>query len=122
MKTLAELEAIRQQTLKNLKVREHDASKTRVVVGMGTCGISSGARGVLNALVEEINVRGLEHVSVSQTGCIGMCTHEPMFDVYHAGEKVTYVDMTPEKARQVVVQHLVNDQVVTEYTIGAVKN
>ena len=86
---------------------------------MGTCGISAGARPVLNELVKEVNQRQLDKVTITQTGCIGMCTYEPMFDVYDSQGKTTYVHMTPEKVRRVVVEHLVNGHVVFEYTIGA---
>ena len=119
MKTLEELEEIRKRTLQNLKVRDHDATKSRIVVGMGTCGISAGARTVLNALIDELNVRGIENVTVTQTGCIGMCTLEPMFDVYHNGEKTTYVEMDEQKARRVIVEHIINQNVVTDYVIKA---
>ena len=74
MKTLKELEEIREKTLKNLQLRDHEGKEVRVVVGMGTCGISAGARPVLNELVNEVNQRHLEHVVITQTGCIGMCT------------------------------------------------
>lgn len=116
-KSIQELQAIREQALRNLQVRDSEED-VRIVVGMGTCGISAGARPVLNALVEEINHRGLKNIKVVQTGCIGMCRLEPMFDVYKDGKKVTYVNMTPEKARQVVVEHIVNNKVINEYTIG----
>ena len=119
MKTLKELEEIRERTLKNLQLRQHEGKEVRVVVGMGTCGISAGARPVLNELVSEVNQRHLENISITQTGCIGMCTYEPMFDVYDVRGKTTYVHMTPEKVKKVVIEHLVNGKVVSEYTIGA---
>ncbi|HAX73092.1 MAG TPA: ferredoxin [Firmicutes bacterium] len=119
MKTLQELEQIREKTLKNLQVRDHQSQETRIVVGMGTCGIAAGARGVMNTLVEEVNTRHIKGVSIVQTGCVGMCALEPMFDVYHQGEKTTYVHMTPEKAKRVVLEHIVNGSVVLEFTIGA---
>ena len=119
-KSIADLAKIREEALRNLQIRENNTDEVRVVVGMGTCGISSGARAILNALVEEINKRGLQQIKVVQTGCVGMCTLEPMFDVYMNNEKITYVEMTPEKARQVVVEHLVNKRVIQDYTIGAV--
>ena len=121
MKSLAELEAIRQRTLERINLRREDESENiRVVVGMATCGIAAGARPVMLAFMDEISKRGLAHVTVSQTGCIGMCRLEPMVDVYLPGkEKVTYVHMTPEKARRVVAEHIVNGRPVTEYTIGA---
>ena len=121
MKSLAELEAIRNKTLNNVTMRKDD-NALRVVVGMATCGIAAGARPVMSAFVEEIAKRNLEHISVTQTGCIGVCRLEPIVEVYTPeGEKVTYVKMTPEKARKVVAEHLVNGNVVTEYTIGAAK-
>ena len=118
MKSLADLEAIRQRTLDKVNLRrEHEG--TRIVVGMATCGIAAGARPVMMKFVEEIKQRNLTDVNVSQTGCIGMCEYEPLVEVYMPGkEKVTYVKMTPEKAARVVSDHIVNGQVVTEYTIG----
>ena len=87
---------------------------------MATCGIAAGARPVLNAFVEEVAKRGLQNVMVTQTGCIGICQYEPVVEVIEPGkDKVTYVKMTPEKAVRVVNDHLVNGNVVTEYTIGA---
>ena len=119
MKTLKELEEIRQRTLESVNLRK-DRTGTRVVVGMATCGIAAGARPVLMAFVEEIRNRSLQHITVTQTGCIGVCRLEPMVEVYLPGEeKVTYVKMTPEKVKRVVAEHLVNGQVVNEFTIGA---
>lgn len=119
MKSLAELEAIRNKTREKVMVRK-DNDGIRVVVGMATCGIAAGARPVMNAFVEEAAKRGLENVAVTQTGCIGMCRLEPIVEVYAPDkEKVTYVKMTPEKAKRVVAEHIVNGNPVAEYTIGA---
>ena len=121
MKSMAELEAIRQRTLQRINLRKEDQNENiRVVVGMATCGIAAGARPVMLAFMDEIQKRGLQHVTVSQTGCIGMCRLEPMVDVIMPGqEKVTYVHMTPEKVGRVVAEHIVNGRPVEEYTIGA---
>ena len=121
MKSLAELQAIREKTLNRINLRkEGEAEATRVVIGMATCGIAAGARPVMLAFMDEISKRGLQHVTVSQTGCIGMCRLEPMVDVIMPGqEKVTYVHMTPEKVGRVVAEHIVNGRPVEEYTIGA---
>ena len=120
MKSLEELKALREQMQDKMNLRNEGADTIRVVVGMATCGIAAGARPVLSAFVEEINKRGLKNVQVTQTGCIGVCRLEPIVEVYVPGqEKVTYVKMTPEKAVRVVNDHLVNGNVVTEYTIGA---
>jgi NADP-reducing hydrogenase subunit HndB len=121
MKSLAELQAIREKTLNRINLRkEEEGEVTRVVIGMATCGIAAGARPVMLAFMDEIQKRGLQHVTVSQTGCIGMCRLEPMVDVIVPGqEKVTYVHMTPEKVGRVVAEHIVNGRPVEEYTIGA---
>ena len=120
MKSLAELQALRDKVKTNMGIRADDSGNTRVVVGMATCGIAAGARPVLAAITEEIGKRSLTDVAVSQTGCIGICQYEPIVEVFgEDGEKVTYVKMTPEKARRVVADHIVNGNVVTEYTIGA---
>ena len=104
----------------NVTMRSGSGS-IRAVVGMATCGIAAGARPVLSALVEEVSKLDLgEKVTVTQTGCIGLCRYEPIVEVYEADkEKVTYVKMTAEKARRVAEEHLKGGKVVTEYTIGA---
>ena len=122
MKSLEELLAIKQKAQAQIAARDADGNDgTRVVVGMATCGIAAGARPVLKALTEEIAKRDVKHVSVTQTGCIGMCQYEPIVEVFEPGkEKVTYVKMTAEKAAKVVTEHLVNGNPVIEYTVGAV--
>ena len=120
MKSLAELQAIRDRMRQQIDLRDSGDDRIRVVVGMATCGIAAGARPVLNAFLEEVAKRRLNNVTVSQTGCIGVCRLEPIVEVYVPGqEKVTYVKMTPDKVASVVSEHLVNGRVVTEYTIGA---
>ena len=121
MKTLEELQAIRDKMKNQMNVRDEQGDKIRVVVGMATCGIAAGARPVLNAFTEEVAKRNLANVSVSQTGCIGICQYEPVVEVFTPdGNKTTYVKMTAEKAVQVVTDHLVNGNAVSEYTIGSV--
>lgn len=120
MKSLEELQAIRDKARAAVTLRQNAEAETRVSVGMATCGIAAGAKPVLNAFVEEVAKRGLKDIMVTQTGCIGICQYEPVVEVITPGqEKVTYVNMTPEKAVRVVNDHLVNGNVVTEYTIGA---
>ena len=123
MKSLADLEAIRQKTLARINQCGDENNSIRVVVGMATCGIAAGARPVLQSFVDEIEKLGLKNVTVSQTGCIGMCRLEPMVDVYLPGkEKVTYVRMNAEKAATIVAEHIVNGKPVAEYTIGAAED
>ena len=120
MKSLAELQAIRNRMIEQVNMRKDDNIATRVVVGMATCGIAAGARPVMLEFVEELKRRGIDNVTVAQTGCVGMCRLEPMVDVYVKGqEKVTYVHMSPDKVARVVTEHIVNGRPVDEYTIGA---
>ena len=124
MKSLAELEAIRKATLSRINVRTEDKDEaTRVVIGMATCGIAAGARPVMLSFMDEIQKRQLAHVTVSQTGCVGMCRLEPMVDVIVPGkEKVTYVHVKPDMVPRIVAEHIVNGRPVQEYTIGAAEN
>ena len=120
VKSLEELKAIRDRMQKQVGLRESDENTIRVVVGMATCGIAAGARPVLEAFLEEVNKRELKDITVTQTGCIGVCRLEPIAEVYVPGEeKATYVKHKPEMVPRIVADHLVNRQVVTEYTIGA---
>ena len=122
MKSLAELAAIKEQMKGKVALRE-GSGDIRVVVGMATCGIAAGARPVLAAFVEGVNNENLTgKVTVTQTGCIGICQYEPVVEVYEADkEKVTYVKMTPEKAQRVVEEHLKGGKIVEEYTINSLK-
>lgn len=120
MKSLAELQAIRDKMQKQMDIRDNDEDRIRVVVGMATCGIAAGARPVLTAFLNEVEKRNLENVTVTQTGCIGVCRLEPIVEVYVPGEeKVTYVKLNPDMVPKIVSEHLVNRRVVAEYTIGA---
>ena len=120
MKSLAELQAIKERMQSKVALREGSGER-RVVVGMATCGIAAGARPVLNAFVEQVEQAGLSgSITVTQTGCIGICQYEPVVEVFEAGkEKVTYVKMTADKVARSVEEHLKGGKPVTEYTIGA---
>ena len=121
MKSLEELKAIRERMQSQVGLRSESATDTRVVVGMATCGIASGARPVLTALSNAVLEKKIEGVTVTQTGCIGLCQYEPIVEVLAPGkDKVTYVKMTPEKALEVVEKHLINGQIISEYTIQSV--
>lgn len=120
MKSLAELAAIRARMIEQVNLRKDDNIDTRIVVGMATCGIAAGARPVMLEFIEELRRRGIENVTVAQTGCVGMCRLEPIVEVYVKDQdKVTYVHMTPDKVARVVNDHIVNGRPVEEYTIGA---
>ena len=122
MISLADLAAIRDKMKDKVVIREGSA-QTRVVVGMATCGIAAGARPVLNAFSTGVQKEGLvDKITVTQTGCIGICQYEPVVEVFEEGkEKVTYVKMTPDRAKEVIEKHIKGGEVVAEYTIGAAK-
>ncbi|MGN0452793.1 MAG: (2Fe-2S) ferredoxin domain-containing protein [Ruminococcus sp.] len=119
MKSLAELQAIKEKMQNKVALRE-GSGEMRIVVGMATCGIAAGARPVLSTFVEEVaNADLAGKVTVSQTGCIGICQFEPVVEVYEAGkDKVTYVKMTPEKAKRVVEEHIKGGKEVMEFTLA----
>ena len=122
MKSLAELAAIRDKMKNKVALRE-ESGETRIVVGMATCGIAAGARPVLSTFVEEVDKAGLNgKVAVTQTGCIGICRYEPIVEVYRSGEeKVTYIKMTADKAKEVMEKHIKGGKPVVEYTIGNIE-
>ena len=118
MKSLEELKAIRDRMQGQVGMRSEDDTQTRVVVGMATCGIASGARPVLTALSDLVQEKNLHDVSVPQTECIGHCQFEPNVEVFEPGqEKLTYIKMKPEKAKDVVEQHLIQGRIVKDYII-----
>ena len=122
MKSLEELKAIREKMQGQVGFRSENENGTRIVVGMATCGIASGARPVLNELVKQVNDRNLDAVSVTQTGCIGLCQYEPIVEVYKPGEeKVTYVKMTPAKAVEILDKHVLGGTVIEDYTLNKIK-
>ena len=122
MKTLEELAQIRERMKNKVALRE-GSGEIRVVVGMATCGIAAGARPVLNAFVEQVAENNIgDRVTVTQTGCIGMCRLEPIVEVFEGEkERVTYVKVKPEMVPEIIKEHLIGGKPVTKYTIGAVE-
>ena len=119
MKSLEELRALREKMKSQTDNRSvAGEGETVIKVGMATCGIAAGARPVLDAMLDEAEKRQLHNVSISQTGCIGLCRLEPIVEVFKDEQKYTYILMTPEKARKVIVDHVVNGNVCTDYLIG----
>ena len=121
MKSLRELQAIRDKMKASVNTRESTEGKMRILVGMATCGIAAGARPVLNAFTEELAKRDVHHAVVSQTGCIGICQYEPVVEIVEGDTKTTYVKMDAEKVQRVVSEHVIGKKPVTEFTIGALK-
>ncbi len=118
MKSLSELEQIKKKAQLDMSARNQ--SGKRIVVGMATCGIAAGARPVMATLVEELHTRNISDVSVTMTGCLGLCRLEPIVEVIDAeGNKVTYVKMDANKAKRVIAEHIINGQVCEDLTISS---
>ncbi len=116
MKSLEELNKIREQALKRVNLRQDSQDKYRILVGMATCGIASGARPVLKEFMKCID-KDPQAVTVSQTGCVGMCQFEPIVEVIdQEGEKTTYFKVNPDKAKEIYYEHIKNGHVIVEYT------
>lgn len=120
MKSLADLQALREKLKADIKLRRSEG--TVVVVGMGTCGIAAGAREVMSAILEELAVRKLVDVQVRQTGCIGMCEKEVLVDVIRPGEpRITYGKVSPEDVKKIIADHVVNGRIVEELVVGKIE-
>ncbi len=119
MKSIEELERLKNETLEEIRLRSSYGGP-RVVVGMGTCGIASGARDTMLAIIDELRKRKKLDVTVTETGCIGLCSQEPIVTVEIPGEpEVVYGKVDANKARQIVLSHLINHQPINEWVINA---
>lgn len=118
MKSLAELNEIKKE-IKEKQEKGLTNDKVRITIAMGTCGIAAGARDVSDAILDELEARNLDDVDVVHTGCIGLCEQEPLLKVETAKQPaVLYGNLNPELARKIVVQHIVNEQIVDEWSIN----
>ncbi len=118
MKSLEDLIKLRDQARQMTALREENA-QTKVIIGMGTCGIAAGARETMKAILEEISKQNLSGIAVTQTGCMGLCEQEPIVEVEIAGQpRSIYGKISPDKARQIVSKHLVNSNIIDEWIIG----
>jgi len=118
LKSLEDLKRIREQAQAQIRIRTQEGN-TKIIVGMGTCGIAAGARDTLMAILDELAKRNIQDVVVTQTGCIGLCEYEPLVSVVKPGQpKIMYMKVNPERARQIVASHIVNDQIINEWVLS----
>jgi NADP-reducing hydrogenase subunit HndB len=118
LKTVEELRRIREQAQKEITVRLETG--TTITVGMGTCGIAAGARDTMRTILEELANREIE-AHVTTTGCIGMCSKEPLVDIEQAGRpRITYGNVHPHMVPRLVEEHLIRGNVVEEWAIGRI--
>lgn len=119
MKTIEDLRHLREQLKDAMDVRKEEG--IRIIVGMGTCGIAAGARGVMTAILEEIRKRNLTNILVEQTGCIGMCEKEPLVDIVRPGEpRITYGNVTPQLVPRLIAEHVVNGRIVADHVVAKI--
>ena len=117
VKTLEDLKRLREEALEKRKVKEA-SGQAQVIVGMGTCGIAAGARETMKAILDTIESDNLSGILVTQTGCIGLCEKEPIVQVVLGDQpKVTYGKVSPEVARRIMQEHVVNGTVVKDYVV-----
>ena len=117
--SVEDLKKLRQQLQGEIKTRTD--TTTTVIVGMGTCGISAGARETMHAILEELDRRGIS-AHVTTVGCIGMCAKEPLVDIRQGnGPRITYGNVTPKMVPRLIEEHIVNGHVVDEWAIGRIE-
>lgn len=118
LKSLADLQKIREQAQQEFKIRTETG--TKIIVGMGTCGIAAGARETMHAILAELNTQGID-AHVTTVGCIGMCSKEPLVDIEQAGKpRITYCNVHPDMVPRLIEQHLIKGDVVQEWAMGRV--
>jgi NADP-reducing hydrogenase subunit HndB len=117
MKSLEDLKALREKLQSDIRVRENDG--TKIIIGMGTCGIAAGAREIMAAVLDELAVRKLKNVQVQQTGCIGMCEKEVLVDVVRPGEpRITYGNVKPVDVKRIIADHVINGRIIEDLVVG----
>jgi len=113
-----DLAKIKEKTRRMTVIRE-GAGKAKITVHMGTCGIASGARDIMSAILDEMKKKNVKDVIVATSGCAGLCSHEPMVTVEVKGKPpVKYVDLTDEKIREIFNRHVLRGKIVTAYAFA----
>ncbi|NIM58199.1 MAG: (2Fe-2S) ferredoxin domain-containing protein [Candidatus Aminicenantes bacterium] len=115
---IGDLEKISQRVRKTTLLRE-GAGRAKIVVHMGTCGIAAGAREIMNTLLDEFASQDIDDVILTSSGCAGLCSREPMATVELKDEApVKYVDLTPDKIRKILAEHVLGGKVVGEFALA----
>jgi NADP-reducing hydrogenase subunit HndB len=121
IKSIEELKALRDKLKGDMDVRTSGDAELniRVTVGMATCGIASGARATLTAMIEEAKSQNINNLTVVQSGCMGCCYAEPTVEVRIPGqEPILYGNVTPEKGREIIIKHIKEGELVQNLIIG----
>ena len=121
LKSLEELERIRQAAKDKLDIRTTAESEDKIMirVGMATCGIASGARTTMQAIMDELVKQNITNVSVTQTGCMGNCAKEPVVEVISKDiPSVIYGHVDAERGREIVKEHIKNGRLLQNAIIS----
>ncbi len=115
---IEDLDNISQRVRKSTMLRD-GAGRAKITVHMGTCGIASGARKIMTALMEEFEKNNIDDVILTSSGCAGLCSREPIATVELKGQTpIKYVDLTPEKICRILNEHVIGGKVVQEYALA----
>ncbi len=118
MKSMEDLERLKEETLQDIRLRSSSGS-ARIVVGMGTCGIAAGARETMLAMIDELKTRRKLDVTITETGCVGLCSKEPIAEIHIPGQpKVVYGNVDPSRGRQIVVSHIINHKPIDQWILN----
>ena len=116
--SIEDLKKIKESVQASVNLRE-GGYRAKVNIHMGTCGIASGARGLMTAVMNEIEKGDIKDVIVTTSGCAGLCSREPMITVELLGDApVKYIDLTPEKMREIFSEHVLGGKVVEKYALA----
>ncbi len=117
MKSLDELKKIHDRAQSKIAARgKHE--DTKILVGMSTCGISAGAKPVMDEFIDKISEYNLKNISVTPVGCIGECAIEPIVEIYKGNERTTYCRLDKNAVERIVIEHIIGGNVVLDYVIG----
>lgn len=117
--TLQDLEKVREKARKSTMLRGNTNFNAKVIVHMGTCGIAAGARRIMAVLMKEIEEKEIANILLTNSGCAGLCSREPMITVELKGQApVKYVDLTEDKTKEILEKHVIGGHIVEKYALG----
>ncbi len=116
--TIEDLKKIKEKVLKEDLFRT-GSKRIKINVHMGTCGIASGAKEIFDTVISEITENNIDDVLVTTSGCIGICSREPLVTIEEQGkEPVIYEYLTPNKMRQIFKRHIMSGEIQTSFVMA----
>jgi NADP-reducing hydrogenase subunit HndB len=116
---IEDLAKIKEKTSKTAQLRDGGPYRSKITVHMGTCGIAAGARNIMDAVMKEIEERGITDIFITNSGCAGLCSREPMITVEILDKApIKYIELTPEKVKEIFEKHIIAGEVVQDYALA----